>query len=52
MFGHQQNKQMAELEREPSCSIISQLAVFRLKIEEACCSSPGLWPAPRNGTPF
>jgi len=28
VFGHQQNKQTAELEREPSCSIVSQLAVI------------------------
>jgi hypothetical protein len=27
MFGLQQNKQTAELEREPNCSIVSQLAV-------------------------
>jgi hypothetical protein len=32
MFGHQQNKQMAELEQEPSCSIISQLAVSHIKL--------------------
>ena len=28
MFGHQQNKQIAKLEREPSCSIVSQFAVL------------------------
>jgi hypothetical protein len=28
MFGLQQNKQTAELEREPNCSTVSQLAVL------------------------
>jgi hypothetical protein len=41
MFGLQQNKQTAELEREPNCSIVSQLAVEILRVRPMHVSISG-----------
>jgi hypothetical protein len=42
MFGLQQNKQTAELEREPNCFIVSQLVEFKLVYSSPMIAGQGL----------